>query len=105
MQKITPIGWVVFALQRELDGDIAMNKIGVKKTPAKYSGKKASTSLRFLRQKAVTELTGIPRATLYYLMSKGMFPKTVSIGVGCSVAWIESEVHQWMKERVKERDD
>jgi predicted DNA-binding transcriptional regulator AlpA len=38
-------------------------------------------------------------------MRKGMFPKTVSIGVGCSVAWIESEVHQWMKERVKERDD
>jgi prophage regulatory protein len=99
------IVWVVFALQRELDGDITMSKIGVKKTPAKYSGEKAHSELRFLRQKAVTELTGIPRPTLYYLMSKGMFPKTVSIGVGCSVAWIESEVHQWMKERVKERDD
>ncbi len=99
------IDWVVFALQRELDEDIAMNKIGVKKTPEKYSGEKAHSELRFLRQKQVTDLTGIPRATLYYLMAREMFPKTVSIGVGCAVAWIESEVLQWMNERVKERDD
>ena len=56
---------------------------------------------RFLRQKAVTDLTGIPRPTLYYMMGLGKFPKNLSLcSGGKSVAWLESDVIAWMNERI-----
>ena len=56
---------------------------------------------RFLRQKAVTDLTGIPRPTLYYMMGLGKFPKNLSLcSGGKSVAWLESDVLAWMAERI-----
>ncbi|MCB1658916.1 MAG: AlpA family transcriptional regulator [Pseudomonadales bacterium] len=61
-------------------------------------------NIRFLRQKEVTHLTGIPRATLYLLMSKGLFPKQISIGSGHCVAWLESEVLGFMQERIAARE-
>lgn len=69
----------------------------------------AQANIRFLRQKEVTHLTGIPRATLYLLMSKGLFPKQISIGSGhlnkrgC-VAWLESEVLAFMQARIAARE-
>ena len=59
---------------------------------------------RFLRQKEVTHITGIPRPTLYLLMSKGLFPKQISIGSGHCVAWLESEVLAFMHERIAARE-
>ena len=58
-------------------------------------------NIRFLRQKAVTDLTGIPRPTLYYMMGLGKFPKNLSLcSGGKSVAWLESDVIAWMNERI-----
>ena len=61
-------------------------------------------NIRFLRQKEVTHLTGIPRPTLYLLISKGLFPKQISIGSGHCVAWLESEVLAFMQARIAARE-
>lgn len=41
---------------------------------------------------------------MYKLMAEGKFPKSVSLGFR-SVAWLESEVQDWILERVAERDE
>ena len=48
---------------------------------------------RFLRIKAVCELTGLSKSYIYQLCSNNNFPKPIQlIPGGKSVAWIESEV-------------
>ncbi len=48
----------------------------------------------------VTRVTGYSRSQIYSLMRKGMFPRQVHIG-SKSVAWLDSEVSEWMKERIR----
>lgn len=57
----------------------------------------------FLRRPTVERLTGLSRSAIYDFMKEQRFPKPVSIG-GNAVAWIESEVREWMQARVVERD-
>ncbi|HIF9273850.1 TPA: AlpA family transcriptional regulator [Photobacterium damselae] len=59
--------------------------------------------MRFIRLKEVMYVTGLGRSSIYNYMAEGRFPKTVSLG-GRAVAWVESEVEQWIKERLVERD-
>jgi len=59
--------------------------------------------MRLIRLKVVIESTGMARSTIYKYMSEGIFPKPVSLGVR-SVAWVESEVQDWIISRVKHRD-
>jgi prophage regulatory protein len=58
------------------------------------------TSIRFLRIKEVTHRTGLPRPSVYYMMGLGKFPAQISLGGGKSVAWLESDVLEWMAERI-----
>ncbi|MDW1624963.1 AlpA family transcriptional regulator [Vibrio sp. Vb2704] len=60
--------------------------------------------MKLIRQKEVTEMTGVSRASVYKLMAVGRFPKSVSLGVR-AVAWVESEVQEWILERIAERDE
>jgi len=53
-------------------------------------------SSRFLRLNAVLDKTGLSRATLYRKIQDGTFPKQITIGRRC-VAWLESEVEEWMR--------
>ncbi|EIV5189090.1 AlpA family phage regulatory protein, partial [Serratia marcescens] len=46
--------------------------------------------------------TGLPRSTVYEMMSRRQFPAQVSLG-GKNVAWLASEVEQWMDERIANR--
>ena len=65
----------------------------------------AQANIRFLRQKEVTHITGIPRPTLYYMMGLGKFPKNLSLcSGGKSVAWLESEVLAFMQARIAARE-
>jgi len=57
--------------------------------------------LRFVRLPAVMELTGLSRSSIYVRIAEGRFPTSVSLG-GRSVGWVESEVHQWIHDRVAE---
>ncbi len=50
---------------------------------------------RFLRRPSVQGRTGLPKSTLYKLMSEGKFPQPYSLGAR-SVAWLEQDVEEWM---------
>ncbi|HIF9464878.1 TPA: AlpA family phage regulatory protein [Photobacterium damselae] len=47
-------------------------------------------------------VTNLGRSSIYNYMAEGRFPKTVSLG-GRAVAWVESEITDWMLERVSGR--
>ncbi|MET3059210.1 AlpA family phage regulatory protein, partial [Serratia marcescens] len=46
--------------------------------------------------------TGLSRSTVYEMMSRRQFPAQLSLG-GKNVAWLASEVEQWMDERIANR--
>lgn len=57
---------------------------------------------RFLRRPSVQDISGLSRSQIYRLMQAGQFPKAINIGER-AVAWRESEIHQWMQERIAGR--
>lgn len=59
--------------------------------------------MRLIKLKEVIEKTSLGRSTIYEFMTKGTFPKQVSLGAK-SVAWVESEVDDWIMERIGERE-
>ncbi|ELY3880342.1 AlpA family transcriptional regulator [Pseudomonas aeruginosa] len=62
-----------------------------------------SSVMKILRLGAVIESTGLARSTIYKLVGSGGFPKPVPL-VGRSVGWVESEVQEWIKDRIAQRD-
>ena len=61
--------------------------------------------MRFLRIQDVMSLTGLGRSTLYKFMADDTdFPKSVPLG-GRAVAWVESEIEEWMESRLSMRDN
>ena len=54
----------------------------------------------FIRLPKVKQLTGFGRSQIYHLIKQGKFPKQIHIGPK-SVAWLDSEVSEWMKERIR----
>lgn len=62
-------------------------------------------TMRFLRLKEVMSLTGLGRSTIYKFMADETdFPKSVPLG-GRAVAWVESEIEEWMESRLSMRDN
>jgi prophage regulatory protein len=59
--------------------------------------------MKILRLKQVTAMTGLARSTIYKYVSAGTFPEPIPLG-GRSVGWIEAELHQWITERIENRD-
>jgi prophage regulatory protein len=53
---------------------------------------------RLLRRPHVSEMTGLPRTTLYAAIAEGRFPAPVRIGRR-AVAWREADVLQWLASR------
>jgi prophage regulatory protein len=62
-----------------------------------------SKNQKFLRLPEVISRTGYRRSNIYHLMSLGEFPKAISLG-GRAVAWLESEVDEWMESRIRQRE-
>ena len=54
----------------------------------------------FLRLPGVKKRTDFGRSHIYSLIKQGQFPKQIYLGPQ-SVAWLESEVSDWMKERIR----
>lgn len=54
-----------------------------------------------IRRKEVERLTTLSRSRIYALMAQGNFPRNISLG-SMSVAWVESEVHEWIAARIAE---
>lgn len=59
--------------------------------------------MRFLRLNDVIAVTGLSRSTIYKFMDEEVFPKTIPLG-GRAVAWLESEIEEWMEQRLALRD-
>ena len=49
------------------------------------------------------DCTGLGRSTLYKYIADKTFPKPAKLGKR-SVAWVESEVQDWILDRIEERD-
>lgn len=54
--------------------------------------------LRFLRRPEVESRTGLARTTIYMMERAGKFPNRHTLSPRC-VAWLESDVDQWIRER------
>lgn len=52
-----------------------------------------------LSEKGIT----FSRMHIYRLMKAGNFPKSVPVGTN-RIAWLESEIDQWIMDRVAQRD-
>ena len=62
-------------------------------------------TMKFLRIQDVMSLTGLGRSTVYKFMADETdFPKSVPLG-GRAVAWVESEIEEWMESRLSMRDN
>ncbi len=53
-----------------------------------------------LRLPQVMARTGLSRSTIYLRISKGQFPRPISLG-GRAVGWIEEEIDRWLEEQIK----
>lgn len=57
-------------------------------------------SERFIRRREVQRLTGLSRSSLYRLIAEKDFPPAIRLSSN-TVAWLESEVSTWIRERVE----
>lgn len=53
-----------------------------------------------IRQRRVTEKTGLGKSTIYNLMERNLFPKSIKLAGGKAVAWVESEIDEWITQQV-----
>jgi prophage regulatory protein len=54
-----------------------------------------------LRLPAVKTRVGLSRSAIYLAVSRAEFPRPVQLGVR-AVGWLESEIEDWLRERVKQ---
>ena len=58
---------------------------------------------RLIKLKEVINLTALSRSLIYKKMKEGLFPKSVSQG-DRAVAWVESEIEEWVEEIIAQRE-
>lgn len=56
-----------------------------------------------LRLPEVKKQTGLSRSGIYQLIALGTFPKQIKLGVRSS-GWVESEIQQWIDDRIAARN-
>ncbi|EHW0625769.1 AlpA family transcriptional regulator [Vibrio vulnificus] len=59
--------------------------------------------MRLIRLKEVCEMTALSRSCIYKYIDAGKFPRNVPLG-GRAVAWVESEVLEWIQEAIAARE-
>jgi prophage regulatory protein len=58
---------------------------------------------KLIKIEKVQEMTLLSRASIYRLVSIGVFPKQFKLSLRAS-AWVEQEVLDWIDERISVRD-
>ncbi|WP_230586801.1 AlpA family transcriptional regulator [Ralstonia solanacearum] len=61
-----------------------------------------ATAERFLRLPEVMSTCGLARSSIYEKVANGDFPQPVRL-TRCCVAWVDSEIRQWMAARIAAR--
>lgn len=57
---------------------------------------------RLLRRSEVERRTAMSRSSIYERMSKGTFPRPITVGPR-AVRWVEEEIEAWIESRAAER--
>ena len=57
----------------------------------------------FIRQPEVSRITSIPKSSIPVEIAEGNFPVPAEITTR-SRAWLKSEIHDWMRQKLEERD-
>ena len=60
-------------------------------------------NLALIRLRDVMHKTGMKRAWIYKLMKRNQFPQSIKLGIR-SVAWVESEIDEWISEKINQRN-
>ena len=55
-------------------------------------------AIRFLRKKSVMLITGMSASGIYDPMNRGLFPKSIKLPGGKSVAWLLSDIEEWQRQ-------
>jgi prophage regulatory protein len=58
---------------------------------------------KILRLQEVLNRTGLSKSAIYEQIHQGQFPKQIKIAPR-TVGWLESEVNDWLTDRIAERD-
>ena len=59
-------------------------------------------SIRLILRKEVQSRTGLGASSIYALMQKNQFPKPVTLSIR-RVAWVESDVEEWILTRITQK--
>ena len=60
---------------------------------------------RLIRIRDVMAVTGLSKSYIYQLCESKQFPNRLRlVKGGSSVAWLESEVNEWIEQRITERN-
>jgi prophage regulatory protein len=60
-------------------------------------------NLKVLRKQSVLDTIGVSSATLWRMCKGGRFPKPIELGSN-SVGWVESEIQDWLADRMSQRN-
>ena len=52
-----------------------------------------------LRLNKVKEITGLSRSSLYQMMDRGLFPRSINI-VSRAIAWTDASIQDWIESRI-----
>lgn len=59
--------------------------------------------MQILRINQVIEKTGLARSTIYKMIDANSFPKPIPL-MKRAVGWLDSEIEEWIAERIAARD-
>ncbi len=60
-----------------------------------------ATKYSIVRLPEVKSQTGLSRSSIYQRIAEDNFPKQINLG-GRAVGWLESDIQNWIKERIAE---
>lgn len=82
--------------------NIHINTSEFKESSEQLFNKETKMTMKFLKLQAVMSITGMSRSSIYLAISEGRFPKQINLGAR-SIAFLESEVHEFMEECIANR--
>lgn len=57
-----------------------------------------TSQIIFIRKREVMRRTGLSSSSIYNLISRNLFPQSIKLAGGKSVAWLLSDVENWQKQ-------
>ncbi len=55
--------------------------------------------MKLFRLNQVKEITGLSRSSLYQMMDRGLFPRSINIG-SRAIAWTDASIQEWIESRI-----